>query len=727
MAVAINELDFTRIKYTGTELAFQWELDSGETVGAGTEYTYEILTDGAAEQTDTFTDTNGERSKTVSFTPKKENAVYSLKLYITDQPNTSDKRILVMGTYRNLKGSFDGERFVFTWEVSDNMMTNGYCRILDASSQDRELLHIPVQSFQRRLESDPLHIDADGAVKAVFTASDDEVCAGPDSSPLYFVPVGVEIHEASVTEGESANIKKLSLKIAYVDDQNLSVKIMLKKNGRQVYCSDALPVIVPSSGESHGQEEDAGSEAAVEARIACTKVRPEVLMQCVANCIYVSGDAESAVCTEQSEISLAVPEVTPLAVGSVCKAELSIESEIEPIGFEFTNSTDIVTKEGICGPDFIARARYDIESGSARRGPASSKGFSECFYADGSAVYYRSSDLNEATQEIALPADLFSADLDSVSKTGLSLAKNEAGTHYILTIGADTAIAADQYKDFLSELAKPAQSGDDERVKPEGFYRICEAILRMGAYQKKDTAVFQCRYQPDKRSADMMPGLFLRAETAMLMPQYKKDAVASAGLVWVNSSEIQAYFNKSAVPNGKGLLEWNHFASEIFRYSDTALSAKSGEVVYAAGTEDLIRQSVYQPYYRIMYPSAIQDMDEAAPYASENIVLLAADQYTKIQEASESILENEAAINRLSIPVIVFRGRGMLSLLTQICINGEICRVPVGSTLEQALSCRGITSFGHVKLYRRGINGNEVRVYGDLEGILPLQGDRVEV
>ncbi len=171
---------------------------------------------------------------------------------------------------------------------------------------------------------------------------------------------------------------------------------MLKKNGRQVYCSDALPITAPSPDKIYRTQktEDAGSEAMVETEIAYTKVCPKVLSQCVAACIYVSGDAQSAVYTDQSEIS----------------------------------------------------------------------------------------------------------------------------------------------------LSAPAQPGGDERVKPEGFYRICEIILRMGAYKKSDMAVSQCRYQPENRSADIMPGLFLRSKTAVQMPQYKKNSVSSSGLVWANSSEIQAFF-----------------------------------------------------------------------------------------------------------------------------------------------------------------------------------------
>ncbi len=221
MASAINELSLTRVKYTGTELTIQWELDEGETTGAGVKYTYEIVTGGSAEQTNDFTDETGVRIQTISFTPKDGTALYTLKLYITDQPNTSDKCALVMGTYRNIKGSFDGERFRFTWEVSGNMMTNGHCKILDACLNDTEILHLPVQSFNRKLESELISLNTSGAVKAVFVASDGEVAAGPDSDPLYFVPVGVEIHEADITEGTAENSKKLSLKIAYVVDQHL--------------------------------------------------------------------------------------------------------------------------------------------------------------------------------------------------------------------------------------------------------------------------------------------------------------------------------------------------------------------------------------------------------------------------------------------------------------------------------------------------------------------------
>lgn len=732
--VVINELSIVYAKYETGKLSFKWDLNGGDVESyAGITYTYEITGNGAAVQSADFQDAEGDASKQIDWTKGNDGTVYAFKLYAKDQPNASDERELVVGEFLDAVGSFDGERFVFTWDVSDDLISDGYIKIQQGGPDGKMLLHIPVSPLNRKLVTAPVNLAMKESICAVFTASDGEACEGPDSEPLYFFPKGVEIQEASITDMPAAvdtgagasdhgiSAKKLTLTLAGAEQMAglAKCKVLLKKNGRLVYASDALDIKTV-------QEETGGAKAETEVTVSAAEVRPQLLEKCVVSCIYVNGRAESAVMTELSEMSLAAPEVTPLAVGPECRAKFGIESEIEPVGYEVSGNPELVAEEGACSSDFTARARYDIGQAKPRKGPASSCGFPECFYADEDAVYYRAQAYGEKERRIAIPAALFQAKPEKPIDEYEGFCLNppsEEGQDYILELKTEAALPPDQYQAFLAGLVTKGQ------ISSEGFYRICEAVMRAGAYKKSDTALFQCRYMPDERTADVCPGLILRVETAMYLPQYNQKIKSAAGFAWMHASDVEVSFHAGRTDSGadSGFLEWNSFASGMYQKMNEGIAADGGAIIYAAGVEDLMRTQVHLPYYRIMYPSAMLAPDDVTPYPSDNIIMLASDCYNKITEACSSIKANPACINNLNIPLIVFRGRGMLSLWTQVSINRESCRVPVGSAWRQALADRGIADLGHVKLFRRGIDGKELRVYGNLDGILPLQGDRVEV
>lgn len=92
-----------------------------------------------------------------------------------------------------------------------------------------------------------------------------------------------------------------------------------------------------------------------------------------------------------------------------------------------------------------------------------------------------------------------------------------------------------------------------------------------------------------------------------------------------------------------------------------------------------MQPSARQPYYRILYPEKLtHDYAVETPYPSDNVVLLTADNYGAILEASDAVAQNRAAINNLPLTVVIFKGRSTLSLHMPVEFNGRCLSVPVG-------------------------------------------------
>lgn len=155
----INELSISYIKYEKGNLSVEWELNGGDVeTYAGITYTYKIASNGSEVQSGDFQDVDGDASKKINWTKGNDGAVYTFKLYVKDQANASDERELVVGEFRDVAGSFDGERFVFTWDVSDDLVSDGYIKIQQEGPDAKMLLHIPVVPLNRKLVTDPVNL-----------------------------------------------------------------------------------------------------------------------------------------------------------------------------------------------------------------------------------------------------------------------------------------------------------------------------------------------------------------------------------------------------------------------------------------------------------------------------------------------------------------------------------------------------------------------------------------
>lgn len=282
---------------------------------------------------------------------------------------------------------------------------------------------------------------------------------------------------------------------------------------------------------------------------------------------------------EMSEISLAQPQVIPLAVGPECRAAVRIQSEIEPAGYELAGNPQLISEEGSCTAEFTARARYDTSTGILRKGPVSGNAFPECFYADEENIYYKK-DASKAEQRMCIPAAFFQETPQEVREEGMSLLPpDEKNRDCTLVLKAGIPLQADACQSFMKKLAKAGN------LSPQGYYKICEIILRTGGYAKADTAFFQCRYQPHERCVDVFPGMVFRVETAVYLPQYDAKIKKAAGFAWMNTSETEVYFStaRSGSTGRDGVLEWNSCVSGMLGTMNEGLSAGGTEVIYAAG------------------------------------------------------------------------------------------------------------------------------------------------
>lgn len=708
----INEIIITSARTEKNVLNLEWLLNGGEMPLYNGEYRIYITEDGIDFFDVKFTTEEGSTKHSIEFSNYTGGKIYRLEL---SAGGISGYCTLIVDTFTQLQGSYDGETFAFQWEIdSKGFLPGGFCHMEEKIKPNpgRNPVNFTVNPHYGWWKTDKIRYSGETPVTVTFVGSDGEICDGPASEELCFYPKGVRILTADITSSQTSETLVLTFQQMYEDIPCLHLDF--KKEDRLVFQTEAeICRGVKSESNSQSQTEDCGENVcSVTADLPHDKVMPQTLRECVVHCYYKNGAALSEVDTAFSSISLAVPTVQPLALGEQCQGKIDIKGERIPSGYEFTDRTMINSSTGHCPDDFIARACYNAD-GVLQRGPWSANGFVPCYYAQNQVISYQHKSLDQEKHTCTFPREWFvNPGTEPVVSGGLSLTFGEKECE--LNIQAGQGIEVKTYDTFLSLIKDIAL--------PKAFYQINEAILRMGTFTFSDTAHFLCGYAPEDRIADLRPGLFLKTETSLYLPSYNTKVKNAEGFVWANTAECEITFSEQG-----GFLEFNRFAAEMLKSADSSLTLENTEVIYAAGIEDLLRPALRQPYFRMLYPLELPSMDTAPPYLSDNVILMAADHYGKILEACADMKEHPEKINSLSIPAVVFRGRGMLTLMTELYINETKIHVPVGSSMEQALSRCGVSSVQKVRLYRRGYDGTMLRVFGETEGIGLISGDRIEL
>ncbi len=691
----IDEITITRTQTGKNSLQIEWLLNNGEVFSYEGEYTLTITENGSAFFQKTFKATQPGQF----FYQAQTNDFVSGRTYLAvlNAAGVEDTATLIVDSFSKLEGSFDGERFCFLWQMEQGKyMPQGVCTIGQADGQDN--LSVPVKPYFGKLVYDGINCAGKDKLQAVFTATDGSINEGPDSAPLVFYPGGARILDAQLKSGDAS--ETLDLILAHSVAGIEKVRLVFTREGAAFYQMDCVNVT----------EKD--DSYLVSADVPHAGILPHDLGQCVVHCYFVNGAAVSAVNTPFCRMSLAVPEVEPLSRGEICTAYVVLAGEIAANGYEFSDKTIIHSASGKCPADFKARACYDIEN-VPRRGPWSRPGFKPCYYVENGVVSYKEASFGDNTVKSSFPAAWFHGkDNQPVTVGVFTLTPGEKS--YELSIDTSKAADTKDYDSFLDAVK--------DIMLPQAFYAITETVLRKAGCLVENLPYYLCGFMPAERRCDLRPGLLMQTDTALYLPAYDTKVKNLPGFVWANTGKCRIGFSGKS-----GFLEFNSFAADMLGRSSISPSEENLKTVYASGILDLLRPSLKQPYFRLLYPSSFPKMDTSLPYPSQNTVLMAADSYGKLLDACRRINEDPNAINDLSIPLVVFRGRGIVSLQVEIFVNGNSVQVPVGSTIEQMLGERGILETGNVKLQRRSYEGRILPVYGDISGMALISGDWLQV
>ena len=711
MSKIINEIAITSAKVEKDTLNLEWLLNGGDMPVYNGEYHINITEDGIDFFDTKFTTEEGSTKQSIEFSKYTRGKLYRVELLAG---GISGYCTLIVDTFTQLQGTYDGEAFAFQWEInSKGFLPGGYCHIEEKgkgnidnnmemikSAAGGNAVNFAVNPHYGYWSTDKIRYSGESPIGVTFVGSDGEVCDGPSSEELLFYPKGVQLLTADITSSQAKETLVLTFSQMYEDIPKLC--LYFKKGNDLVFQTEAEIC----------KADKANVDNKVTLDIPHDKVMPQVLRECVVYCYYKNGYALTKTDTAFNSLSLEIPKVKPLALGKQCQCDIAMEGEKIPSGYEFTDKTILNSTTGNCPGDFMARACYNAD-GVVQKGPWSANGFVPCYYAENQFISYKQASLGIEEHTCTFPKEWFvNPTTEPIVSGGISLTLKEEECE--LKIQAEQGLDVKAYDTFLSQIKDIAV--------PKGFYKINEAILRMGAFAFSDTAHFLCGYTPEDKIADLRPGLFMKTETSLYLPPYTTKLKNVDGFVWANTAECEITYRE----NGD-FLEFNSFAAEMLKSAASSLTLENTEVIYAAGIEDLLRPALRQPYFRMMYPMDMPQQDTAPPFPSNNVILMAADNYGKILKACADIKEKPENINYLSIPVVVFRGRGMLTLMLEIYINERKVHVPVGSSIEQVLSRCGVSSMKKVRLYRRGYDGALLPVFGDIEGMGLISGDRIEL
>lgn len=284
---------------------------------------------------------------------------------------------------------------------------------------------------------------------------------------------------------------------------------------------------------------------------------------------------------------------------------------------------------------------------------------------------------------------------------------------YTLTVKTDRILTRSDYDAFIEKIA--------ELVTAKAMYQILELVARCAKQSPEDILYFHCGLRPDKRSVDLRPGLTLRLEQEMYMPNVQLVSTDAAGFIGTHTAEYLISYMQGSE---KEYLEFDSFVDLM----DEAIYSSGGSTTdvkpIGAGILDLCAVGMRNPYYRIQYPDALYSSDVGPDvHAANHVILLAAAGWKEVPLPPD--------LPSGSTPYLLFRGRSALTLLITVNINGKLQKVPIGTTLGKMLKLAGIYAGAQseICLYRRTAFGDEAQISfadGLWEEMPLLHGDRIE-
>lgn len=717
----VNRIDIQSVQTlkkddSGYTLQLIWKLN-GEAGGTYTgEYTIILYEDGIQKKSETYTDTMGMQMATVTFADLIYGKSYTIEVGVPESQGgaVSPQADVVIDSFQNISGCYNGDCFEIFWKMTSQKVLQGVCQITYSTGATEYCPVIPSNGYVRLTPFRP----APGTyVEVSFWGKSGLASEGLESEAVRFDASGIMICSADLSKTEEGIKLSCGFQSVYQDLE--SVDIILERAGERV--------LTVSSVKPEVQAGQTGYYTCT-AKITGEQITVKKLREYNVRIVSVRGSGRCLVRTEGDTLPLSTPvlKIIDIDKNSYHCRIICEESECCPVCFELSDGSVVWEKEFTVpyekGKELAVYARYDIGQ-THRRGPGSEKtslflsGYYPGTSEDNTAqLVYREKSETEESVSMSIAGDIMGNCTEDFTTEQITLTKGEKG--YTLTVSTKAVITKENLDDFVDQIK--------DKVPAYGFYMLRDMILRSAGYQLTDTTYFSCCMEADRRTAELCPGMGIQLTTAVYMPQYNTSAATMSGFA-VTSSECYPVILRKDRP----YLEFDCYAGAIANYmSEDSVGSPDESIVYVSNIADLLRPNLRQPYYKVLYPGYfVPATNMESPYASDNVVILAADSYLKIQTACDAIAENPAAIRKLSIPVIIFRGRSNLSLRNRIQIGEEQVFVPVGTTLADILQMWNLQGMKNITMYRRDPDGVKKPVFLKLseesENIVLINGDMI--
>lgn len=722
MPSVVNKIDITYVQTTaaeegkGVRLEITWKLNKGMSCSYAGDYIASLYADGERRATAGFTDDLGRCRQILVFQEeKKKNAFYEISLGIPKEAGgiVSDPVCVLLDTYENVKGEYDGKRMFITWDRQADSIAEGVCRITTGHGA----------SFLRKIEpyawclvDEAFYMREDDWFTATLYPLNQNM-QGPGSQSLTFYGGTVKCTGVEHCLGSNG---KICIDVQIEQDMPCEEYQMVISDGRtDLYAQNAKPEKSKLSMEL---------DTAVIAYASLGRYQLKIYP--------VSARAVSK--TEKEGISLAVPKVDVKRIApEMVKAKLDMPRVEAFLEYEVLCGEQILrTTEGQCeihckeGETLRAAAVFYHKNGRYRGSYSEpSDGFQRGYYplVDGSGklcIRLLDKQAFQGKIRIAIHEKLFQTEKAVDLVKGPAALKGE-GQSYILEVDAGMIMPREDYRLFIQKIR------DD--MTPEGFYLLTELLFRTLPQKYEDSMYFLCGYEPERRCVDVRPGTIVQADIQSYLFLPLENRNVRNGLELGNEQGFTASCSMRYRPvlNEAGYLVFNGFLEQIAGYMNVTETGQEN-IIEAAGIGDLSLPALRQPYFSILYPLEMQPSHLVhSMYLSDNVAMLASENYGKIQDTVDFIIEHPAVRAELDISAVIFRGRSMLSLLIEVEVNGKQRSVPVGTTMGQLVSQMGVLLNPKIEMYRRSEQGTEVPVFWSwMKGAehLPLApGDRLVI
>lgn len=707
MSIVISDISIDSVTVSQGDggkykISLMWEINGS--ASASYKGDYDICLIDGKDEIETQTAEGVTCSAEVTFDKLTKDKPYSVLVRAPKDTGgvESDKEPIITDHYEGFSGVFDGKTLSLAWKTDTVIVPEGTCKIKAGNGYDSGYIVYP---GSERAVFD-IACGRAFTVQACSTKGDSQ---GPESDTLTFYTAPPFITDAAVTSGKSG--RDITVKFTSEHGDIKTVSLVLSMNGEKVYESAPAAVSKPDS------------EYSVTVTIGVSEPVYGEIDKCTVSCVYVNGSAKSALCGDGSEMPLARPSVNAVDVqGGKAVMRIAYPESAAALGFELSDKS--VVSGNTYTVDLTAqtpaiRPRFD-RNGTARLGVSSedAPGFIPGYYVSGGGLIYRGADFSKDKVTHTWSEELFKTPPEATIEIGaLKLEHGENG--YTLTISNEKNLILADYNDFINEIK--------DKTTPYGFYALTDVILRIAPQAFADTPYLLCAHNPDDRFTDIRPGMRLTANTALYMMQPDSKLENVEGFVSTNNAGWSFVLNSDGT-----FLEPDLYIGQMAKYSENSSLDGATKVIFASGAADFTRPALHQPYYRILFPLYPEPpLPTEDPFPAENTVIMTSESYGEILDACKAVKDSSANINSLNIPLIIFRGRSALSLSVPVQINGDLCYVPVGCSVKQALGMHGYGCGASVKILREDDGGVPHPVFADtvedLGNLVLISGDRLEV